>query len=161
MRKRVLIIGGAVLLALAAFVLVWFEPQKLFIDDTVDEAATSSASTVAAGRFTSQEHTTTGAASVLQAADGSRVLRLDDLDTSNGPDLRVYLSAADADADWKAFDDDFVELGRLKGNKGDQNYAIPSGVDVAKYARAVIWCKRFSVPFGVAALQPGGADADA
>lgn len=154
MRKKQLLVSGAVVLvALVVFVLVWFEPQKLFIDDTVNEAAASETTTVAEGAFTSQEHSTSGTALVVEHPDGTRTLRLDDLDTSNGPDLRVYLSTAQADADWKAFDDDFVELGKLKGNKGDQNYAIPAGVDVAKYGRAVIWCKRFSVPFGVASLK--------
>lgn len=152
MRTRLLVGGGVVLAALIVFVLVWFEPQALFIDEKVDEAADASAQTIAAGSFVSQEHSTSGQASVVSLPGGGRALRFDDLDTSNGPDLRVYLSAAQADADWGAFDDDFVELGRLKGNKGDQNYEIPAGLDLAKYGRAVIWCKRFSVPFGVAAL---------
>lgn len=151
-RKRLLVSGGIVLAAVIVFVLVWFEPHKLFIDDTVNDAAAAGARTLAAGPFASQEHSTTGTARIVEHADGSRSLRLEDLDTSNGPDLRVYLSAAPADADWKAFDDDFVELGELKGNKGDQNYAIPAGLDIVKYGRAVIWCKRFSVPFGVAAI---------
>jgi len=151
MRTRVLVGGAVALVAVVVFVLVWFEPQKLFIDDTVNEAATTGA-TLATGTFKSQEHTTTGTASVIRNPDGTRTLRFEDLDTSNGPDLRVYLSKAPADAEWKAFDDDFVELGLLKGNQGDQNYEIPAGVDVGTYGRAVIWCKRFSVPFGVAAL---------
>lgn len=138
--------------ALIVFVLVWFEPQALFIDEKVDEAADSSARTLLAGSFVSQEHSTSGRASVVELPGGGRSLRFEDLDTSNGPDLRVYLSTAQADADWKAFDDDFVELGKLKGNKGDQNYEIPAGLDLSKYGRAVVWCKRFSVPFGVAAL---------
>lgn len=150
MRKRLLVVGGVVLAALAAVVVVWFEPQKLFVDDKVDEAATATGAPIATGTFQSQEHTTTGQAFVIEGSDGSRSLRIEDLDTSNGPDLRVYLSTAQADAEWKAFDDDFVELGKLKGNKGDQNYSLPPGVDIAKYGRVVIWCKRFSVPFGVA-----------
>lgn len=151
MRKRLLLAGGVLLAAIVVFVAVWFEPQKLFIDDKVNEVATTGA-TLATGMFKSQEHTTTGTASIVRNPDGTRTLRLEDLDTSNGPDLRVYLSTAPADADWKAFDDDFVELGPLKGNQGDQNYEVPANVDVARYGRAVIWCKRFSVPFGVAAL---------
>lgn len=157
MRKRLLLGGAVALAAVVVFVLVWFEPQKLVIDDKVDEAADASAKTVAVGAFASQEHTTSGKASVVELPGGGRSLRFDDLDTSNGPDLRVYLSTAGADADWKAFDDDFVELGALKGNLGDQNYEIPAGLDLGKYGRAVIWCKRFSVPFGVAALSPQGA----
>jgi Electron transfer DM13 len=159
MRTRLLVGGGVALAALIVFVLVWFEPQALVLDDKVDEAATTdtSAKTVAVGSFVSQEHTTSGQALVVDVPGGGRTLRFEGFDTSNGPDLRVYLSTAQADADWKAFDDDFVELGKLKGNKGDQNYEIPAGLDLGKYGRAVIWCKRFSVPFGVAALSAQSA----
>jgi hypothetical protein len=65
----------------------------------------------------------------------------------------VYLSTAAPNASWGAFDDDFVELGKLKGNIGSQNYDVPSGVDLARYGTAVIWCKRFSVPFGAASVR--------
>lgn len=178
-RRRILVAGGVGVAALIVFVLVWFEPQALFIDEEVNEAAptavstggstdssagtagtagtattaAASAETVLAGSFVSQEHSTSGRAVVIELPGGGRTLRFEGLDTSNGPDLRVYLSTAQADADWKAFDDDFVELGDLKGNKGDQNYEIPAGVDLSRYGRAVIWCKRFSVPFGVADLK--------
>ncbi len=45
-----------------------------------------------------------------------------------------------------------MELGRLKGNLGNQNYEIPAGTDLSKYRNAVVWCARFSVGFGVATL---------
>lgn len=144
-------VGGAVA-ALVAFVLVWFQPQKLVIDDKVNEPPVPADARLAEGPFRSLEHKTTGVARVLRLDDGRRVLRFERFDTSNGPDLRVYLSKARPDGPWGAFDDDYVELGKLKGNKGDQNYDIPAGTDLSTYSSAVIWCRRFSVPFAVAPI---------
>jgi hypothetical protein len=108
------------------------------------------------GEFISHEHGTTGRARVVALADGRRVLRIDDLDTSNGPDLRVWLSDAPVVAGpggWRVFDDgEHVELGRLKGNKGSQNYPVPASVDLGRLASLTIWCDRFNVSFGAAAL---------
>ena len=92
--------------------------------------------------------------------DGSHRLELVGLDTSNGPDLRVWLSdqpVRPGVAGWRVFDDgDWVELGRLKGNKGDQAYAVPAGTDLDRLTSVAIWCKRFSVSFGAATLAPLG-----
>jgi hypothetical protein len=107
---------------------------------------------LASGDFRSLEHGTTGMALVLRRADGSLILRLENLDTSNGPDLRVYLSQVPASDDWHAYSHDFIDLGTLRGNKGSQNYAIRKGTDLGKFKSAVIWCRRFKVGFGVAGL---------
>jgi hypothetical protein len=104
------------------------------------------------GRFISREHGTTGTATIYVLADGRRVLRLEDLHTSNGPALFVYLSANPAHGPNGAFDDSAVDLGGLKGNIGDQNYEIPPDVDVAEFASVVIWCDRFDAAFGAADL---------
>jgi hypothetical protein len=110
--------------------------------------------TVARAPFRSLEHTTTGDAVLLGLPDGSRVLRLESFATSNGPDLRVYLSAGSDDSSFgRQYGEDFVELGVLKGNIGSQNYAIPAGTDLSRYRNAVVWCKRFSVGFGVATFS--------
>jgi hypothetical protein len=180
-RRQIFVVGGVALVAVVVFVLVWFQPQKLFIDDHVNEAAPSVAAapatshaaraesipttpsaapntsigngTVATGSFRSLEHKTTGQAIVLQLPGGQRVLRFEDLDTSNGPDLRVILSSAPSTAGDKDFGDDYVELGKLKGNIGNQNYDIPSDLDLSRYSSAVVWCHRFKVGFGVAGLE--------
>ena len=81
-----------------------------------------------------------------------RFVRLENLDTSNGPDLFVYLSANPFDGEEGAFDDDYVNLGRLQGNIGSQNYEIPANVDPFRYASVVIWCDRFNSAFGAAPL---------
>lgn len=158
-------------IGLLIFVLIWFQPQKLFIDTSVAErlpsarpdgerpAAKGTAPKetapkgIASGSFRALAHRATGTATIFRLADGSYVLRLEDLDTENGPDLRVYLSEATASAQGREFAEDFVDLGALKGNRGDQNYEIPGGVDVSRFRSAVIWCRRFTVGFGVAPLE--------
>jgi hypothetical protein len=170
----------AVGLAVAGVGLYWFQPWKLWVDETVQDAiptasptpdATDAAEpaagttapeppaaprTLAAGELISHEHRTTGSVKVLRLADGTRVLRLENLDTSNGPDLRVWITDAavkEGTAGWHVFDDGkHVSLGKLKGNKGDQNYALPADLDLGKYTSVSIWCDRFDVSFGAAAL---------
>lgn len=97
-------------------------------------------------------HSGEGQAIVLNDGSDQRFLRFENFSTDNGPDLRVYLSASDANGDSGAFDDDFVDLGVLKGNIGDQNYEIPVGVDLSVYDTVVVWCVRFSSPFAAADL---------
>lgn len=120
------------------------------------DAEPAKATVVAEGRFVTHEHDTTGTARVVRAADGSHQLELVGLDTSDGPDLRVWLSdqpVREGKAGWHVFDDGaHVELGRLKGNRGDQVYRIDGDIDPAAYRSVSIWCKRFSVSFGAAAL---------
>lgn len=101
------------------------------------------------GMFTSLEHTTTGTAKVGTTPDGRAVVFLENLDTSNGPDLKVYLSPQTQGEVAGG-----LNLGDLKGNKGNQTYAVPAGTDLGKYQSVVIWCQRFSVGFGVATLSP-------
>jgi hypothetical protein len=123
-----------------------------------DSGATAAAGPVeiASGVFVSHEHATSGSVRVLTLGDGSQVLRIEGLDTSNGPDLRVWLTdqpVLDGRDGWFVFDDGaYLELGQLKGNKGSQNYAIPPGTDLAALTSVSIWCARFNVSFGAAAL---------
>lgn len=165
------------IVAVAAFALYWLAPWRLFVDRRVDEALpgavattvapesadsppaaaapTEGVATLAQGDFSSLEHETTGAAIVVQAADGARYIRLENLQTSDGPDLRVILTDQPVSDDWYVWDDSrYVDLGPLKGNVGSANYAIPSETDLADYRTAVIWCRRFGVGFGVAPLDP-------
>ena len=105
------------------------------------------------GDFVDRSHPTEGVAVVLNDGTQQRFLRFEDFATDNGPDLNVYLSSAPADASAGAFDDDFVDLGDLKGNIGAQNYEIPADVDLSHHSTVVIWCVRFSVAFGAAELS--------
>jgi len=118
------------------------------------EPMPESPAAIAAGSFHSNAHETKGTATIYRRANGSRILRLTSFETSNGPDVRVYLVAAsDVNDDATVKRAGFVELGKLKGNKGDQNYDIPASVDLAKYRAVTIWCARFSVNFGTAPLS--------
>jgi hypothetical protein len=166
----VLAVAAAVLVA----ALLVFEPWKLVVDQSVDEelpvAPAAAAPGVAvgepasgpvllaSGELISHEHETTGTVQVLQLPDGSRVLRLENLDTSNGPDLDVWITDAPVlpgRDGWGVFDDGrYVELGDLKGNKGSSNYALPPEVDLSELRSVSIWCDRFNVSFGAAALEP-------
>jgi hypothetical protein len=149
----VVLAGLVALLLVAGGAVAWFQPQKLLIDQRVDEAPPGTA-TVAAGRFRSLGHETSGRAAVLEVEGGRRFLRLDELRTSNGPDLFVYLSATPADGPRHAFDDEFLSLGRLKANQGNQNYEIDAGTRLDHYRSVVIWCRRFTYAFGAAELAP-------
>jgi hypothetical protein len=160
MKKPVLIV--AVLAALGAAWAV-FRPELLFINEKVNEgfpqaaggSSTSAGSgqVLAQGSFQSGAHETKGSATVHQLGDGSRVLRLSGFQTSNGPDVRVLLVAAETVKDSDTVKTaGYRELGKLKGNVGDQNYDIPADIDLAKYRAVSIWCNRFSVNFGAAAL---------
>jgi hypothetical protein len=91
-------------------------------------------------------HKAQGVAKVINLADGRTFLRLENLKTTNGPDLYVYLSTG-MDVS------DIVSLGKLKGNIGNQNYEIPAGTDLVKYKTVLIWCKAFSTLFGSAKLS--------
>jgi len=135
-----------------------FRPERLFINQRVNEqfptASAAMSNQLAAGEFHSGAHETKGMAAVFQLADGKKTLRLTNFATSNGPDVHVYLVAAqdakDNDTVTKA---EVVDLGSLKGNIGDQNYELPANADLAKYHAVTIWCKRFSVNFGTAPLN--------
>ncbi len=109
------------------------------------------------GKLISHEHDTSGTVSIVRLPDGARVLRLEDLDTSDGPDLEVWLSDApvlEGKAGWHVFDDGKARsLGQLKGNKGSQNYVIPAEVDLQDFSSVSIWCNRFNVSFGAAELK--------
>lgn len=108
---------------------------------------------LAAGDFVAAEHATSGRARIIELADGSRFVRLEGLDSSDGPDLVVALSASPSGGDWGSYDDGrYVGLGDLKATNGNQNYAIPPGVDLAGLQSVVIWCDRFNVAFGTAAV---------
>jgi hypothetical protein len=175
-RRRVIGIALAAVVLAAGAGIVWFQPQKLFIDQRVDEAlptapagatgptpsgadaaaptrpATAEPVILAEGRFRSLGHATSGRAAVLEVTGDRRFLRLVDLDTSNGPDLFVYLSTTPADGPRDGFDDDFVNVGRLKANQGNQNYEIDAEVRLDRYRSVVIWCRRFTYAFGAAPL---------
>jgi hypothetical protein len=193
--RPAVIVPVAVVAAVALGVgLYLFQPWRLFVDTTVNEASPLAAVSapaspdavadpseasepadapaesatpaepveeamprvVARGSLISHEHATTGEVLLIERPDGSRVLRIEGLDTSNGPDLKVWLTDApviEGTDGWYVFDDGrYVDLGALKGNVGNQNYPIPDGVSIDDLSSVSIWCARFAVSFGAAEL---------
>ena len=89
-----------------------------------------------------------GTARLIETAPGRFTVRLEDFAVRNGPDLFVYLSPDPA-----GYADGAVELGRLKADRGNQNYEVPSGTDPSSVKSVVIWCKQFAVLFATAELS--------
>lgn len=150
------------LLGVPVLVGAWwaFRPEKLFVNQKVNEAgplvAGSEPQPIYTGKLEGRAHSTSGRATVYESAEGQRYLRLSDFTTSNGPDVHVLLARAED----KALDQEIVtsnlesvELGPLKGNQGDQNYALPENADFDHYRAVVIYCERFHAIFGVAKLE--------
>jgi hypothetical protein len=176
-------VGGGVVVALGIAAALVFQPWLLFIDVRVDDeipaaapvatgeaqgpdaAASGPPSTpplpagpidLATGSLISHEHETTGTVRVIQHPDGSRQLALENLMTTNGPDVHVWLSAGPVvegfDGWFTAGGHPYIDLGLIKGNEGNQLYDIPADVDLAAYPTVDLWCVQFSVSFGAAAL---------
>jgi hypothetical protein len=195
-RYRWVLIGGAAAALIVAFLA--FRPDKLFVDDVVDESlsdafaapaeaappttvttttpppttvppggATEAPTTtvppttttvpeptgplaIAAGAFFGIDHRAEGTATVYEQ-DGRFVLRFeDDTDIQNGPDLFVWVLESD---DYDGGDPgEFIDLGKLKGNVGGQNYELPAEYDPDVHQYVLIWCERFSTPFAAAPL---------
>ena len=178
-RRRMWGLLAAAVTVVAVVGLYLFQPWRLFTTTTVDEglpagvavADLSAAPTVSpssgapsapaarpvvigTGAFRSLEHDTSGTATLFTTADGQAVVRLAGFATSNGPDVKVWLSKAPAVSAGDARSAGYADLGALKGNRGNQNYVVPAGTDLSAFTSVVIWCDRFSVPFGAAPLDP-------
>jgi hypothetical protein len=118
-------------------------------------AMTAEPTLVASGNLRDGEsfHKGSGQVTIYQLEDGSQLLRLENLNVTNGPALHVYLSEHANPMNGNDVNTNgFVDLGDLKGNMGNQNYEIPAGTDLSKIKSVVIYCKTFSVVFSVASL---------
>jgi hypothetical protein len=157
-RHRVVTVVVAVVVAVGLWYL--FRPEKLFINQRVNEAApiavNNSSQPAFTGLLSSKLHETKGRATVYKASDGTMSLRLTDFSTSNGPDVHVVLAEASDpglknNVPGQALQS--IEVGMLKGNEGDQEYKLPANVDLARYDTVVIYCVRFRAVFGTAKLE--------
>jgi hypothetical protein len=181
--KKTVSLAVAVAVVVVGLGAYWFGPWHLFVNRTADESLPAApaeipaaddatagavgepddggaargggATVLAEGSFRSLAHESTGIAKLVEI-DGATFLRFEDLDVLSGPDLRVYLSSAPGDAAESAFGEDqlVADLGGLRANKGNLTYEIPSGVDLEQVRSVSVWCRRFSVGFGVAPLDP-------
>ncbi len=153
--KKAVIIG--IILVLVILPIVWYLASPLFIDKEINEELPLGneesindeiiVEPIYLGTFSGADsfHKVEGSAKVI-SADSRMHLRLENFKSTNGPDLKVYLSK-DLDAD------EYVSLGELKGNIGNQNYEIPAGTNIEEYKYVLIWCEQFSVLFGHAELK--------
>jgi len=170
---------GLSIAVIALVIGLWaFQPWKLWTHSRVDEAlptvtATPTTQTeaqpqpapqpeiLAEGTFVNGEHNTSGTARILRLTDGSRILRLENFSTSDGPDVHVWITDARAGGPDGSFDDGrYIKLGKMKATDGNQNYPIPADAKLTGLRSAVIWCDRFNVAFGSAPLTlEAGVDA--
>ena len=98
---------------------------------------------LAEGRVEPLSHDGHGRAQVIELARGGRVLTLTDFDIDPGPEVVVRLTAGD----------DHIDIGDLKGSRGDQQYDVPERVDLARYDTVVFWCVPFSQALAEARLR--------
>jgi Electron transfer DM13 len=161
---RVPVLGAYLLTAVVVGI---YLGRSTILDDEVNERVVRVSPPVAAGEAAASDrprnellgrggfqpvaHSVTGRATAIRRAAGGNVLTLTGFEVDNGPDLRVYLVAGPARDESEV--DEFEDLGALKGNKGNQQYDIPRGVDLGRYSTVVIWCRAFSVNFARAPLS--------
>lgn len=140
---------GAIVAGIFVIVFVGYTAGPLFYNVIVDEEMPNSTLTIPMGNFVGVGdgiHDAQGEVFIIESDDGSRFLRFENFKATNGPDLFVYLATDETV-------NDFVSLGMLKGNIGNQNYMIPPGADLSNHDTVLIWCKQFSVLFGSAKLS--------
>jgi hypothetical protein len=153
-----------VMCAVAVLVLagLWyaFRPEKLFTSTHVNEAPPQQVRNapipIYTGRFVGEVHKTSGRATVLKQADGSRLLRLTDFSTSNGPQLHVLLVDGrdpNATRDFSLTVVKNIDLEDLKATQGDQSYQIPAAADLHTYNTVAIYCEYLHSNFGSAPLE--------
>ena len=134
--------------------LAWYLGSPLFISTSVDEAAPTAPAAGGPGRSgtfagADEFHFGRGTARIVEAGPGgAATLRLENFEVRNGPDLYVYLSPSAG-----GYADGAIELGRLKADKGNQNYEVPAGTDLGSIRSVVIWCRQFAVQFAAAPLS--------
>lgn len=143
--------------------IAWYLGSPLFVSKTVVEEFPSTATSepvpatpriLSMGTFVDADSFHQGSGTALvTAVDGQALLRLEEFRVTNGPDLYIYLAVHPKPASRANVDEGFVNLGRLKGNIGAQNYPVPAGTDLARFRSAVIYCQRFHVVFATATLQ--------
>ena len=122
---------------------------------TTTEAVPEGPVLLSSSEWISLGHPGTGTVLVYRQPDDSHVIRFEDLAVSNGPDLLVILSASSLVNDQNAYSAvEYLSLGDLKGNKGNQNYEVPADVNLEGYQTVAIWCRRFNYTFNAADIHP-------
>ena len=140
--------------ATAAMEMAAAEPDKV-MEEPMPEGDMAMMEILASGEFYDLGgHPGMGTATIHGLEDGSRVLRFEQFEVLNGPQLHVWLVPHDPVPDTVGRElEGYHDLGPLKGNIGDQNYDIPADLNLDDFASVVIWCVPFRVPFNAAALR--------
>lgn len=159
MKKTGLIAIVSLVIGFVAGNAFWYLASPLWIDVEVSEgtAAGQTETILARGEFHDVDgvHKGSGTATIYEGADGATILRFEGFQVTNGPDLKVWLvKAPNVASSDDVLNSEYLALGRLKGNIGDQNYTIPPGTDISAYKSVTIWCEQFSVLMSAAALAP-------
>ncbi len=132
----------------------WYLASPLWIDRVVSETISEGGTVLATGHFQGADSAHQGKGQVEVIAQGGQtIIRFTQFEVTNGPDLYVWLvkdGGIESSGDVKA--SQWVELGVLKGNIGDQNYTLPDGVDISEYKTVTVWCRQFGVLFAGAEL---------
>src|SRR3989344_1579262 len=116
------------------------EMQKMSMEKTT--ASPTGAQLLAKAPFVARAHDVSGEVLLIED-NGKKILRFENFETINGPDLRIYLSA-------DLSNNDIVDLGPIEATKGSINYELPEGVDTDKYSKVLVWCRAFRVLFSYA-----------
>ncbi|HLC97174.1 MAG TPA: DM13 domain-containing protein [Candidatus Nanoarchaeia archaeon] len=147
MKKKVLI--AIVVAALVAVPLLWYLVSPAFtvieMNEEFPQISKGNMTVIAQGEFMPGDHDVAGRAILLESA-GKRILRFEDFETINGPDLFIYLSKDESNKD-------FINLGEIKATKGDVNYDVDSSIDISQYNHVLVWCRAFKVLFSYAELK--------
>jgi hypothetical protein len=150
MKKKLLLIG--IILLLILLPIVYYLVSPLWKVVVVQEESPfqvdknkGNISVLAQGLFKAGAHEVMGKALLIQTED-SKVLRFEDFETVNGPDLHIWLASS-------LSDEDYVDLGPIKATKGNVNYEVPADIDIKKYNKVLIWCVPFRILFSYAELE--------
>ena len=143
MKSKTLII--IIIAVIIIFGIAYYLISPAFIVKEADEQIAGEADIVAQGQFKPDAHEVAGKVLLLQEGN-KKIIRFEDFETINGPDLHIYLSS---DLEGK----DFIDLGKIKATKGNVNYEIPQEIDIEKYNKVLIWCVPFKVLFSYAELN--------
>jgi hypothetical protein len=159
MRNTIMVGIVAGLVGFAAGNAFWYLASPLWIDRIVAESLPPGLALelVSSGTFVDADsvHRGKGRAMLARAPGGGAVVSLTDFAVTNGPDLFVWIvEASGIKSSSDVTNSQYVSLGPLKGNIGNQFYTIPADADPAAYRSVVIWCKQFGVLFSSAALEP-------
>ena len=119
---------------------------EMMKDDVMvmEEAIPTGPKILAQNMFKPRAHEVTGKA-VLLEVDGKKIIRFEDFETINGPDLHIYLAS-------ELGNQDYIDLGKIRATKGSVNYEVPTDVDTSRYNKVLVWCEPFGVLFSYAEL---------